>query len=289
MVIHVYKHLLTTESGKLIYTLPFRAALNDLYNRFSEYFGKENVGLLHSTAFIEYVEGAESDIEIEKKVNAAELLAMPVMLSTPDQVFLTSLNYYGSDKVVAVYPGSAIVVDEIQAYTPEMAAVFLQTLKLIKDAGGRVLVITATLPPYLRKFLRKDRFEIVDVFKEARRHRLKVKNRYIKRHRVKLVEKSLFSYPENGDISFDGRDEVISHIQTFEEHGLKSILIVLNNVRKAIKAYEELPGEELKGWKIYLLHSRLPEKRKSEVIEELKNSLKAGKKVILIATQVVEA
>ncbi|MDN5320117.1 MAG: CRISPR-associated endonuclease/helicase Cas3 [Thermococcaceae archaeon] len=280
--------------GKLVYTLPLRVALNDLYKRFSEYFNDESVGLLHSTAFMEYVEGVGSDIEVEKKVNSAGLLAMPIMLSTPDQVFLTSLNYYGSDKVISIYPESAIVVDEVQNYTPEMAAVFLKTLKLIKDVGGKVLVITATLPPYLEHFLREEGFEIVDVLEEAQKHELNVKNLYIKRHRVKLVEKSLFSYSKNGDVSFDGRDEVVSHIQTFEEHGLKSILIVLNNVRKAIEAYKIIRDiseshRKLNNWDIYLLHSRLPEKRKSEVIEELKNSLKAGKKVILIATQVVEA
>lgn len=274
--------------GKLIYTLPLRVALNDLYRRLSkDYFDDEAVGLLHSTAFMEYVEGAGNDIEVEKKVNSAGLLAMPVMLSTPDQVFLTSLNYYGSDKIISVYPESAIVVDEIQAYTPEMAAVFLKTLQLIKEAGGKVLVITATLPPHIGHFLERDGFEIVDVLKEARKHNLNVKNLHLKRHYVKLAEGNLFSYSTEG-ISFDGLQTVLSAIKDFEKHEFKSVLIVLNNVKKAVETYKELSGK-LEGWSVHLLHSRLPEKRKSEVILELKSKLNNGERVILVATQVVEA
>ncbi|NJE46304.1 CRISPR-associated helicase Cas3' [Thermococcus sp. GR7] len=274
--------------GKLVYTLPLRVALNDLYKRLSEeYFDDESVGLLHSTAFMEYVEGAGNDIEVEKKVNSAGLLAMPVMLSTPDQVFLTSLNYYGSDKVVSVYPESAIVVDEVQTYTPEMAAIFLKTLQLIKEAKGKVLVITATLPPHIGHFLEKEGFEIVDVLEEARKHGLNVKNLHLKRHCVKLVEGSLFRYSKEG-VSFDGFQEVLLAIKDFEEHEFRSVLIVLNNVKKAVEAYREL-SEKLNGWSVHLLHSRLPEKRKSEVILELKSRLNAGERIILVATQVVEA
>ncbi len=274
--------------GKLLYTLPLRVALNDLYKRLSEeYFNKDSVGLLHSTAFMEYVEGSGSDIEVEKKINAAGLLAMPVMLSTPDQVFLTGLNYYGSDKVISVYPESAIVVDEVQAYTPEMTAVFLKTLRLIKEAGGKVLVITATLPPHIEDFLRKDGFEIVDVLEESRKHGLDVKNLHMKRHHVKLVEGNLFKYTNDG-LEFEGLEKVLSAIEEFEGRGFRSVMVVLNNVRKSIEAYKHI-SELVGGWDVYLLHSRLPEKKKAEVVLEVKSSLEKGKNVVLIATQVVEA
>ena len=274
--------------GKLIYTLPLRVALNDLYRRLSEeYFDRDTVGLLHSTAFMEYVEGAGNDIEVEKKVNSAGLLSMPVMLSTPDQVFLTGLNYYGSDKVISTYPESAIVVDEVQAYTPEMAAVFLKTLQLIKEVQGKVLVITATLPPHLEHFLEGEGFEIVDMLEEARERRLNVKNLHLKRHRIKVMEKPLFSYSDEG-VTFDGLSDTLEIIKDFEKSKFKSVLIVLNNVKKAIEAYKCL-SENLRDRSVHLLHSRLPEKKKSEVISGLKSKLNAGERVILVATQVVEA
>ena len=100
--------------AKLIYTVPLRVALNDLFMRFGGfdgiYFEKEFVDILHSTSFIEYLkeERESKDLDIDKKLTSAKLLSSPILLTTPDQVFLTSLNYYGSDKVMSVYPLSLI-------------------------------------------------------------------------------------------------------------------------------------------------------------------------------------
>ncbi|AHF79951.1 CRISPR-associated helicase/endonuclease Cas3 [Thermococcus paralvinellae] len=271
--------------GKLIYTLPLRVALNDLYLRLSrEYFEKEHVNLLHSTAFIEYVKGTGDDIDVEKKVTSARLLAAPVILSTPDQVFLTSLNYYGSDKVISVYPESAVVVDEIQAYTPEMAAVFIRTLRLLKEAGAKVLITTATLPPYYREFFEELSFRTVDVLESG----VDVKNLHRKRHVIKIIDKGLFEY--NKELEFTGKETVLSVLEEFEKNGFGSVMIVFNNVKKAMRAFEELKGDlENRGYRVFLLHSRLIELVKDNRIREIKELMKNGKRVVLICTQLVEA
>ena len=115
---------------KLIYTLPLRVALNDLFNRFGYkeennvkkegYFGKD-VDILHSTSFIEYLESekGKDSIDIKNKLESIKLMTSPVLLTTPDQIFLTSLKYYGSDKILSIYPESSIIIDEIQAYNEE--------------------------------------------------------------------------------------------------------------------------------------------------------------------------
>ncbi|ASJ08828.1 hypothetical protein A3L11_06165 [Thermococcus siculi] len=319
--------------GKLIYTLPLRVALNDLYRRLSrEYFNDRHVGLLHSTAFMEYINGAGKEVDVEKKVNSAGLLAMPVMLSTPDQVFLTGLNYYGSDKVISVYPESAIVVDEVQAYTPEMVAVFLKTLKLIKNAGGKILIITATLPPHIKWYISgfsKDEanklgvnpeefpapvfnFKVVDVAEEFEERKDDVKNLTRKRHKIEVIDKPLFEYSQDEETNkygpvFTGKECVLEKItEKFEPNGLRTVIMVVNNVKKAIKAYDELKKALGDKWTVELLHSRLPEKRKQETIRVIKRLLEEHKKyrdaikkgnipetepnpVLLVTTQVVEA
>ncbi len=319
--------------GKLIYTLPLRVALNDLYRRLSkEYFDNENVGLLHSTAFMEYFEGAGKEVDVEKKVNSAGLLAMPVMLSTPDQVFLTGLNYYGSDKVISVYPESAIVVDEVQAYTPEMVAVFLKTLKLIRDAGGKILIITATLPPHIKWYITgfsKDEanklgvnlkelpaplfnFKVVDVAEEFEKRKDDVKNLTRKRHKIGVIDKPLFEYSQDEEANkyepiFTGKECVLKKItEKFEHNGLRTVIMVVNNVKKAIKAYDELKMALGNKWTVELLHSRLPEKKKQETIREIKELLEEHREyrdaikkgvipetepnpILLVTTQVVEA
>ncbi len=276
---------------KLIYTLPLRVALNDLYSRFAKsknaYFNEDFVKILHSTAFLEYLqeERLENSIDVDKKIASAKILSTPVLLSTPDQVFLTSLNYYGSDKVTSVYPISSIVIDEIQAYNAEMAAILIKTLEIIKELKGSILIITATLPPYYEKFIVNNLgFTKLDLQQLGNSLTKKIKNFHVKRHKIKLVKKSLFNYNntlESG-LEFVGSKEFKKELEQSRD---KSVIIVVNNVKKAIRIYEEI--ENLKN--VYLLHSRLIEKEKDKRIKEIKEKIKNGEKVILVTTQLVEA
>lgn len=286
---------------KLVYTLPLRVALNDLYWRFSAsengYFQSKFVRILHSTSFIEYLkkeDGGSSgkEMSVDEMQTTARLFSSPVVLTTPDQVFLSGLKYYGFDKLLSVYPLSCIVIDEIQAYNPEMAAVIIKTLEIIKSLSGKVLVLTATFPPYFKGFL-KD-FEILD--KEDK----SIKNYNLKRHRVALVDDQIFEYRSGGkDRSLDIKcfDKILEKL---DENKDKNIMIIVNNVGKAIKLYRQIeeelakqgitkkdPEEELN---LYLLHSRLIEKEKSRRIDEIKGKLdKSEGRVIVVATQIVEA
>ena len=281
---------------KLIYTLPLRVALNDLFLRFREtdyaYFKKEFVDILHSTAFIEYLEdgGAFRSLDIEKQLTASRLLSSPILLTTPDQVFLTSLNYYGSDKVLSVYPLSSIVVDEVQTYDVDMASIIVKTLEIIRDLGGTVLVMTATLPPYFEPFLGDLGFN----FRELEYIKEKVKNYNIKRHKIKVVNKFLTKY-ESNNVVVEESEEFIVWLNNFKD---KNTFIVVNNVSKAIEIYNWLRNKWLKGkgydeenieHKLYLLHSRLIEKEKSRRIKDIKKQLEKGKRVIVVATQIIEA
>jgi len=285
---------------KFLYTLPLRVALNDLFLRFrgyeekekfeKGYFEKDVVDILHSTSFIEYLKEESGEyLDIENKLNSAKLLASPVLLTTPDQIFLTSLNYYGSDKILAVYPLSNIVLDEIQTYNPEMAAVIIRTLQLVNSLGGNILVMTATFPPYFKKFLVEQLgLKQIDVSEK----KLEIKNLKCKRHRIKVIPKNLFKYETTQ------KEETLT-LETDSYEKLKkaivnkqNVLIVLNNVKKAIKLYEKL--EECYGEdEIFLLHSRIIEKYKSERIKEIKDRLekkeRVKERVIVIATQIIEA
>ncbi|RLF43332.1 MAG: hypothetical protein DRN18_00335 [Thermoplasmata archaeon] len=283
---------------KLIYTLPLRVALNDLFHRFREnYLGKDDVDILHSTSFIEYIDDKmDRKTQIEKKITSAKLLSSPLILTTPDQVFLTSLNYYGSDKVIATYPMASIVIDEIQAYNPEMVSIIIKTLHIIKELNGNILVMTATLPPYFEPFL----FNADLIPERYREYHLGfrridtkdiegVKNYNLKRHRMKIVRDYIVRYEKEED-----RDEYKLKINTdldrwIEKFKEKNLFIVLNNVSKAIEVYKYLEDKRKGHDNIYLLHSRLIEKEKGKRIKEIKEKLEKGEKVIVVATQIIEA
>jgi CRISPR-associated endonuclease/helicase Cas3 len=271
---------------KLIYTLPLRVALNDLFSRFSNsnngYFKSESVDLLHSTAFIEYMkeEKTGQELDMDKMMTSARMLSSPIVLTTPDQVFLTSLNYYGSDKLISIYPFSSVVVDEIQTYNEEMAAIIIKTLGIIHKVHGKLLVITATFPPYFKKFFEEiggSDFKVLDVAELDDKTKSRIKNFGLRRHKLKVLESNLF----DEDANIHGENELESWIDSFEN---KNLFIVVNNVKKAIKIYKKFEKEN-----VYLLHSRLLEIEKSRRIQEIKERKEKNEKIIVVATQIIEA
>ncbi|MDI6702056.1 MULTISPECIES: CRISPR-associated helicase Cas3' [Methanothermobacter] len=271
--------LWAAENGrKLLYTLPLRVALNDIFMRLrgnEGYFEPLGVDILHSTAFIEYLkeEKGGREIDVDAMLTSARMLSSPVLLTTPDQTLLTSLNYFGSDKVISTYPFSSVVIDEIQTYDEEMAAIIIKTLGIINNLKGNVLVMTATLPPYFTSFFEAMNFRVVDVATATNNN---IKNLDMKRHRFKLIDKPMF------DDELEASDEIQNFIQ---DNSGKNILIVVNNVRKAIELYRNHSEDE----NAYLLHSRILENEKSERIRDIKEKKEKGERLIVISTQMIEA
>jgi CRISPR-associated endonuclease/helicase Cas3 len=315
---------------KLVYTIPLRAALNDLYERFGGkdsqnegYFYSANnniLRILHSTAFLEYLKEEKDgkQLDIEEKQTTAQLFSSAITLTTPDQVFLSSLKYYGFDKLLSVFPLSSIVIDEIQAYNPEMAAVIIKTMEIIQKLGGNTLVITATFPPYFEEFINEKKdFKIVDL--KDYPNNSDVKNYKLMRHRIEVIEQKLFEVPEKNkknleeneesaeDIHEKEKGDAIYHvtdtkevIRLINENQNKNILIIVNNVGKAIQLFKLLENNnEIKervkikdgNEEVHLLlHSRLIEKEKARRIEAVKKELNNKKNgMILVSTQIVEA
>lgn len=269
----------SSQGRKFIYTLPLRVALNDIFMRLRDsdgYFSPDEIDILHSTAFIEYLreERMGRDTDLDGMLTSARLLASPVLLTTPDQVLITSLNYFGSDKVISAYPFSSIVIDEVQTYNEEMAAVIIKTLQMISELDGSILVMTATLPPYFRRFLDAMDFQVLDVSSIPGKH--EIKNLSMRRHVLKLVNEPLFSDELEVSGELDG---------LIEENADKNILIVVNNVQKAIELYRKYSEDP----HVYLLHSRLLEKEKSRRIREIKKKQMEDKGLMVISTQIIEA
>ncbi len=278
---------------KLIYTLPLRVALNDLYDRFKGevkngkkegYFEEDLIDILHSTSFFEYIKDTTGKYDIDNQINSAKMFSAPALLTTPDQVFLTSLNFYGCDKLISIYPEASIVIDEIQTYNEEMAAIILKTLQTIEKLRGHVLIITATFPPYFETFLNKNenKYEIIKIGEgEYKDIKDNVKNYSLKRHIIKVYKENLIEENEDKKITNNLFDLINN------QHKNKNILIVLNTVNNAIIIFKEL--EKKYEENLFLLHSRLIEKEKTNRIKDIKSKINNGDKVILIATQVIEA
>jgi len=301
---------LWAEGEKFFYTLPLRVATNQIFERACSYFNitihtdddpfiNGNVGLLHSDADLYIVDKWETsrytnwDGETPKIIEISKHFSLPVNISTGDQIFPSALKYPGYERIYATLGYSKLIIDEVQAYDPRACAIIVKMIEDIVFLGGKFLLMTATLPNFVRSELENKGIEFTEInlykgeIKECEEKKGTCKIEDITRHKLELIEKDI-----EKDI-----DEIIE----LACKG-KRVLIVLNTVKKAISVYEKIKNgknkeknkEEYNGF-LGLLHSEMTlnerKRREKELEKEFGNPKPEDEKEpkILVATQVVEA
>lgn len=242
---------------KAFYILGIRIAVNQMYKRFYEIF-RDNVILLHGDSSLNYAEFAEDENDYEIRIAKARQLSYPLTVATADQLITSVFKFPGFEMVYLTASYSKIIIDEIQSFSPASIAAIVVFLKEIVSLDGKFMLMTATLPPFVKK-----EFEDVSDVVFLGSHLL-----YLKRHRIKLISQEINS------------EEILRLIN---ENKNKKILIICNTVKKAQKLYDFLKQNNFEA---NLLHSRfigIHRKFKERQI------MCAKAPCIWITTQVVEA
>lgn len=258
--------LLWSKNDKTFFTLPLRISINAIYDRILEQIEYKHVGLLHSTAqdYLEEKTDNES-INIEKeieKIEQSKNLYQKITTCTIDQIFPFVFKYRGYEKMYATLAYSKVVIDEIQAYSPEIVAIILKGLQMINNLGGKFMIMTATLPRIYKEKLEEMgiQFEYKEFIKDTNRHKIKLINKEIN----------------------EDAEEIYNQAKN------KKTLVIVNTINKAIELYQEL--KELGAENVNVLHSRFELKDRNEKEREIKEfSNKKENKGIWITTQIVEA
>jgi CRISPR-associated endonuclease/helicase Cas3 len=287
---------------KFFYTLPLRAAVNQIYERAKKLFGDGKVGLLHSDADVFLLgDGGEGQASM-KAYDLARQLAFPAIISTGDQFFPYALRPPGYEKIYATFSYSRLIIDEVQAYDPRAAAIVVKFIEHIVRTGGKFLLITATLPNFVHEalcnrlmdYLTEEEAsavkEPINIYEEQ-----KTKLSAIKKHRIhtELIEKK----SKDGRPDFTLSDEWFDKIIKSAVVG-RRVLVVLNTIKQAIYVYNAIreKTENTDIWNnLWLLHSRFTHEHRSNLEDKISKEFsnpkppdeKQGK--ILVATQVVEA
>lgn len=252
--------LLWSKNDKTFFTLPLRISINAIYDRIKDTIGYKHVGLLHSTA-LDYLDKKNEENEFNK-IQQARNLYQKITTCTIDQIFPFVFKYRGYEKIYATLSYSKVIIDEIQAYSPEIVAVLLKGLQMINNLNGKFMVMTATLPRIYREKLQEMgiKFEYNEFIKDT------------KRHKFKIIDKSI--------------NEDIEEIK--EKSKNKKVLIIVNTINKAIELYKVLENDGVE--KVNLLHSRFEQEDRSEKEINIKEfSKQKDKSGIWITTQIVEA
>ncbi|MBT9131287.1 MAG: CRISPR-associated endonuclease/helicase Cas3 [candidate division WS2 bacterium] len=186
-------------------------------------------------------------------------------IATADQLVTAVFKYNGFELPYLTASYSKIVIDEIQSFSPDSIAAIMVFLKEIHKLGGKFLLMTATLPPFIKEELK----ELQDIefpdpnLPSTKRHRLTV-------------------YDEPIDSSSS-----LEMINNLFRAG-KKMLIVCNTVKKTQEMYELL-----QAFNPSLIHARFIHKDRQQKESKEMGIMAVNNPehppVIWIATQVVEA
>ena len=276
--------LLWIGDNKGFFILPIRTAINAIYDRTKKYISsyggnlEEQLGLLHSSSLEylllqseddkyddkdEYIDKKE-DKEIIEYEKIAKQLSLPINVSTIDQLFDFVYKYPAYELKLTTLSYSKIVIDEIQMYGPDLLAYLVYGLERIVEQGGKVAILTATLPPFVKELLSKN-------------IKFKIKEDGFTDNSNDICDK----YEENEKLNKSNK-----------------ILVVCNSITQAQNLYEEI-SNILGNENLHILHSKFIKcerlSKESEIIEfgktykDNKSNELDKQSGIWISTSIVEA
>lgn len=245
--------LLWFGNSKGYFVLPIRTAINAIYDRvriniLSNENITERVSILHSSALEYYNKNIDDqNLDIFEYNKRGKQLSMPLTISTMDQLFDFVLKYQGYELKLTTFSYSKIVIDEIQMYGPDLLAYLIYGIKTINKFGGKIAILTATLPPFIKDMLTEIPFKYGKFTNDVIRHNIKVKNEFI-----------------------NSKDIINKYKDNKKNKKGNKILVICNTIKKAQELYDEiyLNLDEGDRENLNILHSRFIKKDRSE--KELK-------------------
>lgn len=264
------------------FILPLRTAINAMYDRVKEtiLLNKDidtRLAVLHSESLEYYSKQSEGNIDLLEYESRGKHLSIPLSISTLDQLFDFVFKYQTYELKLTTLSFSKIVIDEIQMYDPELLRYLITGLKQIVSMGGKVAVMTATLPPFIKDLLMENipfkKENIATFVNDSIRHHLEIWDRKINAEEIEGFYRRNCGSGEAG-----------------------KILVVCNTIRKAQELYEELK-ENLGDQDVHILHSRFIRRERAVLEKEILDFGKTfdeNRKVdhrsgIWISTSLVEA
>ena len=243
---------------KAFYLLSIRVSVNEMYKRFKDVFG-DNVSLLHGETSYFFAQIEQYEDEYEAKIEKSRKLSYPLTVATADQLVTSVFKYPGFEFTYLTCSYSKIVLDEIQSFAPSSIAAVVVFLKEVYKLGGRFMLMTATLPPFLLEEFKSWGSDVF-IFEPQLLN--------IMRHKIAIVENMIES-------------EILQKI--INKNKDKRILIICNTIKMAQRIYNQL-----KDFNPGLIHSHFIGKDRREKEESIMKAHKSNQSCIWISTQIVE-
>jgi CRISPR-associated endonuclease/helicase Cas3 len=249
----------TGATPRLFYTLPYLASINAMTTRLRAELDTEDVGVAHSRAGSYHLSralaeecatdptapaGTDGPVVVDaaakavSRAAATRLFRELVRVATPYQLLRGAIAGPAHSSNLLDAANSVFVLDELHAYEPRRLGMILAMLRFWEDLGGRIAILSATLPDALADLLRDTLaapMNMVEPIGEwPARHRIEVQPTYL-----------------------TGPDSITTMVANLRAG--RSVLVVANNVADARALYEQLApvARKLHGPDAaLLLHSR---------------------------------
>lgn len=266
--------------GRVYYLLPFTASINAMFERLGndeKGLGDKKVGVVHGKLndyLFDYFGDAQYSHWDKKELIKSlkekfRTLQVPVKVTTPHQVIKHMVGIKGFEQGIFEMNHGYFIFDEIHAYSPDTFAQILVLLEyVVQRLNGKIMVMTATLPPFLRRHLEQAIGPFTPInadeylYESFDRHALKVQNGLLVNH--------------------------LPNIQALLREG-KKVLVVCNTIKQAQEVYRILSPIASKS---VLLHGgfngedRNKHERKLKAFEQIEEVLNGG--ILLVGTQAIE-
>ncbi|BCS90757.1 MAG: CRISPR-associated nuclease/helicase Cas3 [Candidatus Micrarchaeota archaeon] len=298
------------DAKKIIYVLPLKALIEDIYERLKKYFGEGDIiNRWDSDGEIDLLESVQKELEDkkpdDKKTESSDLfnflkvarkyfLKGKIIITTADQILMTYLNNGRYAIRYGMFYDSVFVFDEIQNYGSTIRNLLYH---FINDVPRAYLIMTATLPVELKKLGKKliDFDELIE------------NDKWLEFHKYR--DASISTYKESIDVYLNSSyEDILSSLkEDLKNKDINRIAVVVNTISEALELYNKIKkdiNEEIEkgNVNISLLHSEMLKDDKDKVLKsfledkkttQLSNSsnsdtISANQKRILVSTQVIE-
>lgn len=269
---------------RLFYLLPYLASINAMADRLRRHLGSpEGIGVAHSKSASYHLARSLADDEdpegtaakAHSRAEATRNFRELLRVATPYQLLRGALGGPVHSGILTDSARSVFVLDELHAYDTRRLGMILAMVRLWQQLGGRVAVMSATMPTALT--------DLVSDTLSGQAHRVEppADTPPPIRHQLQTRRAHLTD------------DTSLAEIRGRLDQG-QSVLVIANNVRDAITLYQELGKycTELHGeGSAHLLHSRYRRMDRTAIETGILRRFEAGQPRqpgLLVGTQALE-
>lgn len=298
-VLHLKEKVPSLKDAQIIYALPFINIIEQSFEVYKQVLKPENEAVTEGVKILAHYQYADifgedtKSEDLEEKDYRQKLMTLDtwqcdVVITSFVQFFHTLIGY--RNKILKKFShlaNSIIILDEVQTLRlSQLPLIGASLYYMTKYLNARVIMMTATKPKIMelayQQILSKEKEEKPFVLELLDTHK-NIYDSYQRTCIIPLLDKALKDEQDFLDQIFIPKFKVG-----------ESCLIVVNTVNRCIKLYKILEkylkdNDLTTQHPIYSLSTNIVPFERKEKLQQIKDDLKAQRKPILVATQVVEA